>query len=254
MSYLLSYKGWRAVHEAEESDEHRELQEYSITWESPTDELIGQEMHELLNNCSFFFIAENFDRVFNKMPSFYFYIVKKYLDTETTDKEEIRDLVVSKTPDSIGMGPDMDGFKEDPPLEIRREAFNLIKSGMLEDWSPDKVELTGNMGDLTQIFGPNSGKGGIKGKISFKSGVEGIEDLRSRLETDLAPISGDMANYLKTYDTLVKDKSISLPAPFIINLENDDEEPNQYHLIGGHKRSTVALQLGIPVKAWFIKF
>jgi hypothetical protein len=63
-----------------------------------------------------------------------------------------------------------------------------------------------------------------------------------------------MANYLKTYDALVKNKSISLPAPFIINLKNDDKKPKPYHLVGGHKRTTVALQLGIPVKAWFIEF
>ncbi len=229
--------------------------DFSIDWQRPSDELIDQEMHELLNNIDFFFIEDNFDKVFSKMPSFYFYIVKKYLKIETTDKEEIRKLVVGKNPDSIGMGPDIDGddgFKKNPPEEIRKEAFNLIKSGKLQDWTLDKVKQTGNMGDLTQVFGPNSGKGGIKGKISFQPGIEGIEDLRNRLKTDLLQISEDMANYLKTYDALVKDKSISLPAPFIINLKN--KEGKTSHLVGGHKRSTIALQLGIPVKAWYIEF
>ena len=234
---------------------YEDFQEYSISWQGPDDKLINQEMHELLNNCEFFLIEENFDKVFSKMPSFYFYIVKKYLKKETTDKEEIKGLVVGKTIDGIGMGPDMggdDSFKKNPPEEIRKEAFNLIKSGEIQDWSLDKVKQTGNMGDLTQVFGPTSGKGGFKGKVSFTKGVEGIEDLRSRLKTDLAPNSEDMANYLKTYDALLKDKSISLPAPFIINLKNTDGDP--YHLVGGHKRSTIALQLGIPVKAWSIKF
>ena len=229
--------------------------DFSIDWQRPSDELISQEMHELLNNIDFFFIEDNFDKVFSKIPSFYFYIVKKYLKIETTDKEEIRKLVVGKNPDSIGMGPDIDGddgFKKNPPEEIRKEAFNLIKSGKLQDWTLDKVKQTGNMGDLTQVFGPNSGKGGIKGKISFQPGIEGIEDLRNRLKTDLSQISEDMANYLKTYDALVKDKSISLPAPFIINLKN--KEGKTSHLVGGHKRSTIALQLGIPVKAWYIEF
>ncbi len=229
--------------------------DFSIDWQRPSDELIDQEMHELLNNIDFFFIEDNFDKVFSKIPSFYFYIVKKYLKIETTDKEEIRRLVVGKNPDSIGMGPDIDGddgFKKNPPEEIRKEAFNLIKSGKLQDWTLDKVKQTGNMGDLTQVFGPNSGKGGIKGKISFQPGIEGIEDLRNRLKTDLSQISEDMANYLKTYDALVKDKSISLPAPFIINLKN--KEGKTSHLVGGHKRSTIALQLGIPVKAWYIEF
>jgi hypothetical protein len=227
-------------------------EKFSITWEIPTDELINQEMHELLNNVELFFIKENFDKVYGKLPSVYNYIVSKYLKKETTDKEEIRNLVVGKNPDQIGLGADMEGFKENPPEDIKKEVFNLIKSGELQDWSLDKVKQTGNMGDLTQVFGPNSGKGGFKTKISFKSGVEGIEDLRSRLKTDLAPNSKDMERYLFTYDELVKEKSISKPAPFIINLKNTDDKP--YHLVGGHKRTTIALQLGIPVKAWFIKF
>jgi hypothetical protein len=223
---------------------------YSINWQSPTDELINQEMHELLNNCEFFFFEENFDKVFSKIPSFYFYVVKKYLKKDTTEKEEIKKLVVGKNPDSIGMGPDMEKFKLNPPPQIKKETFNLIKSGKLVDWN--KVEETGNMGDLTQVFGPKSGKGGIKGSVFFKSGVEGIEDLRGRLDKDLSKLSADLERYLITYDELVKEKSITKPSPFIINLKNDAGKP--YHLIGGHKRSTIALQLGIPVKAWFIEF
>jgi len=224
---------------------------YSIEWQAPDDKLINQEMHELFNNCEFFFIKKNFDKVFSIMPNFYFYVVKKYLGKETTNKEEIRNLVVGKNPDSIGMGSDIEKFKENPPQEIKKEAFTLIKSGNLVDWNA-KVEETGNMGDLTQVFGPKSGKGGIKGSVSFKSGVEGIEDLRGRLNKDLSKLSADLERYLITYDELVKEKSITKPAPFIINLKNDDGKP--YHLIGGHKRSTIALQLGIPVKAWYIQF
>jgi hypothetical protein len=227
-------------------------EKYSISWQGPTDELINQEMHELLNNIELFFIKDNFDKVYSKLPSVYHYIVSKYLKKETTDKEEIRGLVVGKNPDQIGLGADMERFKLNPPADIKKEVFNLIKSGKLQDWSLDEVKKTGNMGDLTQVFGPNSGKGGFKSKISFKSGVEGIEDLRSRLKTDLAPNSKDMERYLFTYDELVKEKSISKPAPFIINLKNTEGKP--YHLVGGHKRTTVALQLGIPVKAWYIKF
>ncbi len=231
---------------------YEEFQEYLISWQGPTDELINQEMHELLNNIELFFIKDNFDKVYSKLPSVYNYIVSKYLKKETTDKEEIRGLIVGKNPDQIGLGADMERFKLNPPADIKKEVFNLIKSGKLQDWSLDKVKQTGNMGDFTQVFGPNSGKGGIKGKISLKSGVEGIEDLRSRLKTDLSQVSADMERYLITYDELVKEKSISKPAPFIINLKNTDGKP--YHLVGGHKRTTIALQLGIPVKAWFIEF
>lgn len=226
--------------------------EFSINWKAPTDKIINSEIHELLNNCDFFFIEENFDKVYSKIPSFYHYIAFKYLGKETTDKEELRKLIVGKNIDSIGMADDIETFKSNPPEDIKREVIDLIKSGKIQDWTLDKVNQTGNMGDLTQVFGPNSAKGGIKGKLSFNSGIKGIEDLRSRLKTDLEPIALDMKNYLITYDDLIKNKSISLPAPFIINLKNTDGKP--YHLIGGHKRSTIALQLGIPVKCWFIEF
>ena len=227
---------------------------YTINWEKPTDELINDEMHELLNNCEFFFIEENFDKVFSKMPSFYFYIVKKYLKKETTDKKEIRELVVGKTPGSIGMVPDMGKFKENPPEEIRKEAFNLIKSVQkLQDWSLDKVKETGNMGDLTQVFGPNSGKGGWKGELKLEAGLEGITKMKELIGSSSEPGFDDtLKAYLRNFDELVNEKSISKPAPFIINLKNNEGKP--YHLIGGHKRSTIALQLGIPVKAWFIEF
>ena len=232
---------------------------YSIVWQAPDDKLINQEMHELLNNCEFFFIKENFDKVFSKMPNFYFYVVKKYLGKETTDKEEIRKLVVGKNPDIIGMGPDIGKFKENPPEEIKKEAFNLIKptpggSGKLVDWN-DKVKETGNMGDLTQVFGTKSGKGGWKGKLKFKKGIEGIEQMRGLIGGELSNNAGfdeTMEAYLRNYNELEKEKSITKPAPFIINLKNVDGKP--YHLVGGHKRTTIALQLGIPVKAWFIKF
>ena len=224
---------------------------YTINWEKPTDELINDEMHELLNNCEFFFIEENFDKVFSKMPSFYFYIVKKYLKKETTDKEEIRKLVVGENPESIGMVPDMEKFKENPPEEIRKEAFDLIKSGELIDWN--KVDQTGNMGDLTQVFGPNSGKGGWKGKLKLEAGLEGITKMKELIGSSSEPGFDDtLKGYLRNFDELVNEKSISKPAPFIINLKNNEGKP--YHLVGGHKRSTIALQLGIPVKAWFIEF
>lgn len=230
---------------------------FNITWETPTDKLINEEMHELLNNCEFFFIKENFDKVFNKMPSFYFYIVKKYLKKETTDKEEIRKLIVGKTIDGIGMEPDMDVFKKNPPEEIRKEAFNLIKSGdgtgKLQDWSLDKVKQTGNMGDLTQVFGKQSGKGGWKGNLKLEGGIEGITKMKELIGSSSEPGFDDtMKAYTRNFDELLAEKTISKPAPFIINLKNDNGKP--YHLVGGHKRSTIALQLGIPVKAWLIEF
>ena len=37
-----------------------------------------------------------------------------------------------------------------------------------------------------------------------------------------------------------------------MRLPSGGEKGNEYILIGGHKRSTAAIQLGIPITVWFI--
>jgi len=37
-----------------------------------------------------------------------------------------------------------------------------------------------------------------------------------------------------------------------MKLKTGGRDNNDYTLIGGHKRSTVALQLNLPITAWFI--
>ena len=58
---------------------------------------------------------------------------------------------------------------------------------------------------------------------------------------------------LETYMEFAKrGEEISMPAPFVIKLPVSPEQ-KEYNLIGGHKRSVTALQLGIePIKVWLI--
>ena len=224
---------------------------FNITWEEPSDDYIKEEMHELFNNVGIFLKEENFDKVYAKLPSLFHHIAEKYLKNDTKDVKEIRNLLAGKDPEKIGLGPYMNDIKKNPTEEMKKEAFNLIKSGKLIDW--DKVEQTGNMGDLTQVFGPKSGKGGWKGNLKLEPGVEGITKMKELIGSSSEPGFDDtLKAYLRNFDELVNEKSITKPAPFILNVGETTEKP--YHLIGGHKRSCIALQLGLPVTAWSINF
>lgn len=227
---------------------------FNITWEKPSDDYIKEEMHELFNNMSIFMKEENFDKVYAKLPSLFHHIAEKYLKNDTKDKKEIRNLFAGKDPENIGLGPYMDDIKKNPTEEMKKEAFTLIRSGKKVEWITDLISKTGNMGDLTQVFGLKSGRNGWMGKLEFDKGIEGINQLQKLLDTGFSePGFKDVAEgYLRNYDELLANKTISKPAPFILNIGETTEKP--YHLIGGHKRSCIALQLGLPVTAWSINF
>ena len=233
---------------------------FEINWDEPDDKTILSELHELINNMELFFKPENFDRVYAKIPSVFNYVVKNYLKKDTTDKEEIKKLLLNKNPESLGFGniefkkdivgvPDKDGIVEGGDPTCIKEVSNFIKSCSKVTWND--VDSTGNMGDLTKIFVTGSRLAKMA-KIEVKNkGIKGIEEFKKLVPN--SPLIKDVENYLKTYDNLIKNNGkISLPAPFVINLE--DNEGNDNRLIGGHKRSTIALQLGIPVQVLFIKF
>lgn len=240
-------------------EEFQEDSKFNITWEDPTDKYIKEETHELFNNIGIFIREENFDRAYAKLPSLFHHITEKYLGNDTKDEKEIRNLLAGKNPDEIGLGPYMEDLKENPTEEMKKEAFNLIKSGEKVEWFNLKKEInlvpqTGNMGDLTEVFGSKSGRKGWMEKLEFKKGVEGINQLQELLNSGFSgPGFEHVAKgYLRNYDELVLERSIKKPAPFILNIGKTFEKP--YHLIGGHKRSCIALQLGLPIQAWSIKF
>lgn len=239
---------------------------FEINWVKPDDKTILSELHELINNMELFFKPENFDRAYDKIPSVFHYVVKNYLKKDTTDREEIKNILLNKDPESLGFGniefkkeivgvPDEDGIIEGGDTTCIKEVSNFIKSCSVVPWN--NVDNTGNMGDLTKIFGPSSGRNGWMKELVFDKGIEGINQLREKLkdirftkEPGFIEIS---EGYLKNYDSLIKNNGkISLPAPFVINLK--DNQKNQFRLIGGHKRSTISLQLGIPVEVLFIEF
>ena len=227
---------------------------FNITWEEPSDDYIKEEMHELFNNVGIFLKEENFDKVYAKLPSLFHHIAEKYLKNDTKDVKEIRNLLAGKNPDEIGLGPYMEDIKENPTEEMKKEAFTLIRSGIMLEWTTDLISKTGNMGDLTQVFGLNSGRSGWMGKLEFDKGVEGINQLQKLLDSGFSEPGFDFVakGYLRNYDELLAKKTISKPAPFILNVGETTEKP--YHLIGGHKRSCIALQLGLPVTACSINF
>ena len=229
---------------------------FNITWKEPTDKYIKSEMHELFNNVGIFLKEENFDKVYAKLPSLFHHIAEKYLKNDTKDVKEIRDLLAGKNPDEIGLVPYMEDIKENPTEEMKKEAFALIRSGIMVEWTTDLISKTGNMGDLKEVFdnARNSGRKDWMGKLEFDKGVEGINQLQKLLDSGFSEPGFDFVakGYLRNYDELLAKKTISKPAPFILNVGETTEKP--YQLIGGHKRSCIALQLGLPVTACSINF
>jgi hypothetical protein len=67
---------------------------------------------------------------------------------------------------------------------------------------------------------------------------------------------GEVKSYHKGYvdniEGLRDERHRELPAPFVMKLPTGGREKNEYTLIGGHKRSTVADQLNVPISVWFI--
>lgn len=65
-----------------------------------------------------------------------------------------------------------------------------------------------------------------------------------RKDKNLTRLQSNIENFIKPGEK-------QLPAPFVIKLPTC-RDGKTYNLLGGHKRSTVALRLGIPIKVWLM--
>jgi hypothetical protein len=116
--------------------------------------------------------------------------------------------------------------------KARKEALDLFNMGTLEDWGNDKIEQTNGMGSL----------------------VQQQPHLKNTTSSGLSKQIGDnpnMQGYNKNVQDFRNERRRELPPPFVIKLPSG-KNGKEYTLIGGHKRSTVAHQLNIPIKAWLI--
>ena len=191
---------------------------YSATWLEPTREYFTQELDELLgNDVRFskdeFFHPQNYDLMYSLLPHTFKIIAEHSKGSDIDTRQEIKNILLNK--EIPNLMDDWENFREVllKDKQSQREGFNLFNKGKMEPWDKEKINSTSNMGNI---------------KTWLSKGYE------------------------KNIKDFEKEKNRELPPPFVMRLPSGGEKGNEYTLIGGHKRSTAAIQLGIPVTVWFI--
>jgi hypothetical protein len=76
--------------------------------------------------------------------------------------------------------------------------------------------------------------------------------LLKQMKSDDGEVEPQHKGYVYNLEKLRNERDIKLPAPFVMKLPTGGRDGNEYTLIGGHKRSTIANQLNVPISVWFI--
>lgn len=191
---------------------------YSATWLEPTREYFTQELDELLgNDVRFskdeFFHPQNYDLMYSLLPHTFKIIAEHSKGSDIDNEQEIKDILLNK--EISNLMDDWENFREVllKDKQSQKEGFNLFNKGKMEPWDEEKINSTSNMGNK---------------KTWLSKGYE------------------------KNIKDFEKEKTRELPPPFVMRLPSGGIKGNEYILIGGHKRSTAAIQLGVPVTVWFI--
>jgi len=211
---------------------------YSITWLEPTREYFSQELDELLgNNMRFskdeFFHPQNYDLMYSLFPHTFKLIAEHSKGSDVEDEQEIKDILLDKEIDELM--DDWDKFNNVLMKDHKsiKEGLNLFNMGSMEEWDDGKISQTRGMGKLTNQQ-PH------------------IKDTTS---LGLIKQMGDNPNlqgYKKNIEDFRNERHRELPPPFVMRLQSGGRDGKEYTLIGGHKRSTIANQLNVPISAWFI--
>ena len=125
--------------------------------------------------------------------------------------------------------------------EAQAEAFKLFSMGELVDWPDEMINTTFYMGKPSKVF---------KGHPELGINKTSSQMIKKYKDTEYT--SGYIGNLERFRFAAKERRSESLPAPFVMKLPSGGRDGNQYNLIGGHKRSTMANQLHIPIKVWLI--
>jgi hypothetical protein len=217
---------------------------YSVEWVEPDTAYFTQELSELLGNemrfsKKEFFHPQNYDLMYSLFPHTFKMIAEHSKGSEVENKQEIKDILLNK--EISDLMNDWGDFRHTlmKDSEAKKEALSLFKKGKMEEWPDDKINKTFYMGAFKKLF-----------PKMFK------DTTSSGLMKQMKGETGETEPHFKGYEKNIQDfrneKHRKLPAPFIMKLPSGGREGNEYTLIGGHKRSTIAHQLNIPIKVWFI--
>ena len=217
---------------------------YSITWLEPTKEYFIQELDELLGNemrfsKDEFFHPQNYDLMYSIFPHTFKLIAEHSKRGKVENEQEIKDILLDK--ELSDLMDDWGDFRKvllkDKQSQI--EGFNLFKKGRMEEWDDDKINNTFYMGKFSKEF-----PGMFKDTTS--------SGLLKQMKNDKGEVEPQHKGYVSNIENLRDKRHIELPSPFVMKLPTGGRERNEYTLIGGHKRSTIANQLNVPISVWFI--
>ena len=233
---------------------------YKVEWMVPTQEYFTQELSELLGNPGRFteqefFNPENYDTVYNIMPRTFKTIAEFSKGEDVESSDEVKNILLNQNIQSLVE-------KEERWIELKsilmndtqciEEGYNFFNLGEMKLWKGtdpetgeyiDNVKDTNYMGRLTDMA--KAIKPTVSSKMSRHLKKVGDEENSQ----DLHAFAGNIDQYR---EYAKKGETRELPAPFVVKYFTK-KEGDEYVLIGGFKRSSIAMQMGIePIKVWFI--
>ena len=227
---------------------------YRVNWEEPTKEYFIQELDELLGNemrfsKAEFFHPDNYDLMYSLFPYTFKTIAEHSKGEPVESDEEIKEILLDKEiRDLMGdWGKFRHILKKDP--KAQKEGINFFNMGNMKVWKGTDPETQEYVDNIDNTF--------YMGKVgSFMEWNPEYKDTTSSgliKQFDEPNLKGYQGNIKDYRDSAKQGEERSLPAPFVIKLPTNNREGKEYILIGGHKRSATALQLGVePIKVWLI--
>ena len=232
---------------------------YKVDWEYPTQEYFTQELSELLGNpgrfnSQEFFNPDNYDTIYNIMSNTFKTIAEFVKGEEIENESEIKEILLNQnvTETIVSGEGEWDELKDilmnDP--QCIEEGYKFFGLGEMKVWKgtdPETGEYVNNvdntdyMGKITDFLWQKSPEKGVSSRVSQKLKDSGEEDPKR--------LAGNIDQYR---DYARRGEERILPPAFVVKYFTQ-KEGNDYVLIGGFKRTSTALQMGIePIKVWYI--
>ena len=231
---------------------------YKVEWLEPTQEYFTQELSELLGNemrfsKGEFFHPDNFDRMYSLFPHTFKMIAEHAKGEEVESEQEIKEILLNKEVSDLmnDWGKFRHILMKDP--QSQQEGLDFFSRGEMKVWKgrdPETGEYIDNTGDT--FYMGELGKF-MEWEPDYKDTTTGGFTKQYKDSEYKDQLGGYIGNIEQQRDYAREGKTRELPAPFVIKLKSNDREGNEYILIGGHKRSSTALKMGVePIKVWLI--
>ena len=231
---------------------------YKVDWEYPTQEYFTQELSELLGNPGRFteqefFNPDNYDTVYRIMPNTFKTIAEFSKGEEVESESEIKDILLNQN--MISLLKEEERWNELKDIlmndqQCMEEGYKFFGLGEMKVWKgtdPETGEYVNNvdntdyMGKITDFLWSKSPEKGASSRVAQR--------LKDSGEEDPMRLAGNIEQYR---DYARKGEERKLPPAFVVKYFTQ-KEGNDYVLIGGFKRTSTALQMGIePIKVWYI--